>query len=392
MKFSGSPQESQLSLGRPVNDSSDDSQTPPSPALPLVAITLGDPAGIGPEVIVRAWAGGTLQRWCRPLVVGHPQWLRRAATLLGVPIEVIQLAGPEDLNRFAMSQPTSSMAAGVSQVGPIFCVAVGGESLLHVRPGTIDPAGGEAAVGAVVKATQWALLGGVDALVTAPLCKQSLQLAGHDVPGHTELLADLCGVERAEVGMMLYLASDQQIRGSGGLGVVHVTLHTALRRIWEELSVGNVLAKTRLIAELMGRIKGEPARVAVCSLNPHAGEGGLFGDEEQSIIAPAVMQARTEGLQVAGPLPNDTLFASARDGHYDGVVAMYHDQGHIPLKLLGLHRAVNVTLGLPIVRTSVAHGTAFDLAWQGKADCGSLCEAVRIACLLAVQNNLSTHT
>ncbi|HEV3007393.1 MAG TPA: 4-hydroxythreonine-4-phosphate dehydrogenase PdxA, partial [Pirellulales bacterium] len=166
-------------------------------------------------------------------------------------------------------------------------------------------------------------------------------------------------------------------------GVVHVTLHMALRDVFANLTRDAIVAKIRLADAAMRPFTAAPPRVGVCALNPHAGESGLFGDEERNLIAPAVDQARSDGIDAAGPLPTDTLMVRARDGEFDAVVAMYHDQGHIALKLLGMHRAVNVTLGLPIVRTSVAHGTAFDLAWQGQAECGSMIEAVRVAAELA---------
>lgn len=176
---------------------------------------------------------------------------------------------------------------------------------------------------------------------------------------------------------------------AAGLGVVHVTLHVALRDVFAHLSTDAVLAKCRLADGVMRQINGRGPRIAVCALNPHAGEQGLFGDEEQRIIAPAVELARSAGLDVTGPLPTDTLMVKARDGAFDAVVAMYHDQGHIALKLLGMHRAVNVTLGLPIVRTSAAHGTAYDIAWQGRADCGGMVEALRVAARLVAAKDRS---
>ncbi|HEV3002809.1 MAG TPA: 4-hydroxythreonine-4-phosphate dehydrogenase PdxA, partial [Pirellulales bacterium] len=203
----------------------------------------------------------------------------------------------------------------------------------------------------------------------------------HKYPGHTELLAELCGVN--DFAMMLYLAQDEQVRGPAGLGVVHVTLHNSLRQVFQQLSTENILSKIRLAHLAMRGLKQSAPRIGVCALNPHAGEEGLFGDEEQKLIAPAVEQARAEGIDADGPHPADTLMVRARAGEFDGVVAMYHDQGHIALKLLGFHRAVNITLGLPIVRTSVAHGTAFDLAWRGTAESSSMVEAIRVASQLA---------
>jgi 4-hydroxythreonine-4-phosphate dehydrogenase len=183
--------------------------------------------------------------------------------------------------------------------------------------------------------------------------------------------------------MMLYLPPGEPLRGPHGLGVVHVTLHMGLREVIARLSSESILAKIRLADRVLRRLGAARPRIGVAALNPHAGEEGLFGDEEPRLIAPAVAAAQREGLDAAGPLPADTLLVKARDGLFDAVVAMYHDQGHIALKLLGMHRAVNVTLGLPIVRTSVAHGTAFDLAWQGQAETNSLVEAVRVAARLA---------
>jgi 4-hydroxythreonine-4-phosphate dehydrogenase len=215
-----------------------------------------------------------------------------------------------------------------------------------------------------------------------------LHLAGHDYPGHTELLAELCGIQ--DFAMMLYLGPDERVRGKAGLGVAHVTLHTSLRSVFDQLTPTAIIAKAHLADRVMRCMLGDTPRIGVCALNPHAGEGGLFGNEEETIIAPAVRQAEAEGLRVYGPLPADTLMVRAAAGEFDGVVAMYHDQGHIALKLLGMHRAVNITLGLPIVRTSVAHGTAFDLAWRGRAETSSMVEAVRVASQLAASPTFRT--
>jgi len=253
--------------------------------------------------------------------------------------------------------------------------------VVDVAPGTIDARSGQAAYEAVVAGARLALAGRLDAITTAPLHKEALNLAGHPYPGHTELLAEMCGV--GDYAMMLYLAPGEQVRGRDGLAAVHVTLHTALENVFAELSEEGVLAKARLADRFMTKLSGRRPRIGVCALNPHGGEGGLFGRQERAIIAPAVERGRAEGLQLEGPLPADTLMIRARDGEFDAVVAMYHDQGHIALKLMGMHRAVNVTLGLPIIRTSVAHGTAFDLAWQGRAEVTSLIEAIRVAGRLA---------
>ena len=332
----------------------------------MVAVTMGDPAGVGPETIVAAWSHAGVHAFCRPLVVGHPEIIRRAAEVLHSPALVREIANP------AEADPSPTV---------IPCLRSGSDDACDVRPAAIDARGGQAAYDALVLAAQLALAGQVDALTTAPLHKVALWDAGHHYPGHTELLAELCGVD--DFAMMLYLGHDDMIRSSGGLAIVHVTLHMALRDVFAALTTEAVLAKTRLVAAVMQTLKGSAPRVGVCALNPHAGEGGLFGDEEARLIEPAVELARRSGIDAHGPLPSDTVIARARDGEFDAVVAMYHDQGHIAIKLLAMHRAVNVTLGLPIIRTSVAHGTAFDLAWQGRAEHAGLIEALRVAARLA---------
>jgi 4-hydroxythreonine-4-phosphate dehydrogenase len=343
---------------------------------PLIGLTMGDVAGIGPEVIVRAWRDPAFHDLARPLVIGDPGVLRRAAELVGGgdAFEIQPVESPEE------AAPTRRR---------IPCLAVGGGSgaVADVRPGVVDRRAGRAAYEFLNAAIDLALEGRIDAIATLPLNKQALHEAGVDHPGHTEILAQRCGAP--DHAMMLYLeggsdgsATDggSPARGPHGLGVVHVTLHVALRRVFDLLSRESILAKIRLADHAMRALTGgDRPRIAVTSLNPHAGEDGLFGDEEQKLIAPAVADARREGLDATGPLPNDTLFYHALGGEYDAVVAMYHDQGHIALKTVGFQRAVNVTLGLPIVRTSVAHGTAFDIAWQGRADASSLIAAVRVA-------------
>jgi len=335
---------------------------------PLVAITLGDPAGVGPETIVGAWRDPSVHEVCRPLVVGHPEILRRAVALLGHDIKVQEVALPEE------ALPT---------VDVIPCLRACADEAVDVPPGAVDRRGGQAAYDALVAAAGLALAGQIDALTTAPLHKKALWLAGHHYPGHTELLAELCGID--DFAMMLYLSPRSQIGGPLGLSIVHVTLHMALRDVFAALTPTAVLEKARLIDGFVLRLSGERPRIGVCALNPHAGEDGLFGDEEQTIIAPAIAEGRQEGLNLTGPFPADTLISRARQGEFDAVVAMYHDQGHIAIKLLAMHHAVNVTLGLPIVRTSVAHGTAFDLAWQGRAETTGMVEALRVASRLSVR-------
>ena len=296
-------------------------------------------------------------------MIGDPSVLRRAAGLVADVrrLEIQVIDSPEE------ASPTP---------GTIPCLPVQGDfgDLDDVRPGAVDRRAGRAAYAFLNSAIDLALAGRIDAITTLPLNKQVLHEAGVDHPGHTEILAERCNAP--DHAMMLYLEND----ATAGLGVVHVTLHVALRRVFDLLSRDAIVSKVRLADQAMRPMTGgRRPRIAVTSLNPHAGEDGLFGDEEMTLIRPAVEEARREGLDVTGPHPNDTLFYHALRGEYDAVVAMYHDQGHIALKTVGFQRAVNVTLGLPIVRTSVAHGTAFDIAWKGLADPSSLIAAVRVA-------------
>lgn len=336
---------------------------------PRLAITMGDAAGIGPEVIAGAWSRPEVHEAARPFVVGHPEVLRRAVRLLGSAAEVVEF------------DPTGAMPSKwVSNPGTIACWNVCADDLLDVLPGAVDLRTGEAAYQCVVAATELVRQGDAEGMVTAPLSKAALHAAAHFYPGHTELLAELCGA--SEFAMMLYLPPGAAVQGPAGLGVAHVTLHQALRSVFHDLNTVSIVVKCRLADTVMRRLGVSRPRIAVAALNPHGGEQGLFGDEESEIIAPAVAEAVAEGLNVAGPFPTDTLMMRARDGEFDAVVAMYHDQGHIALKLLGMNAAVNITLGLPIVRTSVAHGTAFDRAWQGTANAEGMVAAIRTAAQL----------
>ncbi len=329
---------------------------------------MGDPAGVGPEVIARAWREPIVHEHVRPLVVGHPEVMRRAVDLVGGDIAVVSIESPGGLEHVG------------SDARRMPVVHVCSDEAVTVPPGAIDPRAGEAAYQCVTAAAAWALDKRIDAIVTAPLSKAALHAAGHHYPGHTELLAELCGV--CEYAMMLYLPPGPPVRSPAGLGVAHVTLHQSLRSVFGDLTTAAIAAKCRLADGVMRRLGVCSPRVAVCALNPHAGEDGLFGDDEAKIIVPAVAEASLAGVDVSGPYPADTLMVRARDGEFDAVVAMYHDQGHIALKLLGMHAAVNITLGLPIVRTSVAHGTAFDRAWQGRARAEGMVAAILTAAKL----------
>ena len=336
-----------------------------SSALPKLAITMGDAAGVGPEIIAGGWSQLIKMGICTPIVYGHPEILRRAVKLLNREIEVQQI-------------DNSTEAKPSEKIIPCLCCC--SDDVLRVSPGVVSPSAGEAAYQAIVNATMHTLLGKNDAMLTLPINKQALNLAGCHYPGHTELIAERCGVEN--FAMMLYLGPDANLKGKAGLAVVHVTLHVAMRDIFSMITSESVFAKIMLAHDFMLKMKGDPPNIGVCSLNPHAGEGGLFGREEMMVIQPGIQLARENGIEVDGPFPADTIMHKARDGQFDAVVAMFHDQGHIALKLLGMNRAVNITLGLPIIRTSVAHGTAFDLAGKGVADPGSLIEAVRVAFFL----------
>jgi len=338
--------------------------------LPL-AITMGDPAGIGPEIIAKAFRDSPADlAGC--VVVGDVASLRRAAGLVGAGA-VAQLESAADWQ-------------GV----PPRCIPVLQKCELSapVPYGQISALAGKAAADCIVWATRATLRAEFAALVTAPIHKEALAAAGEDFsryPGHTELLqaeaAAFLGKDLSAVPVRMMLANDE-------LKTVLVSIHLSLRDAIEAVSFERVLQTLRITHQSVRGALGGPPRIAVAGLNPHAGEGGLFGREEIDIIAPAIAQARTEGMNVSGPFAPDTVFMRARakaggPGEFDVVVAMYHDQGLIPVKYLGVEQGVNVTLGLPLVRTSPDHGTAFDIAGTGRADASSLLAAIRMARLLA---------
>ncbi len=330
---------------------------------PVLAITMGDPAGVGPEIIVMALAEPEVRQACFPLVVGDAATMAAAVEIVGSPQRVQAVEAPEE----ARDEP-----------GVIPVLDLGNVDLGRLVRGRVDPMAGKAAYESVARAVDLALAGQVDALVTAPLNKEALNAAGYHFAGHTEILAHLCGVR--DVAMMLV---------SGGLRVSHVSTHVSLREACDRVKKERVLRVILLTDEALRHMGFSSPRIAVAGLNPHASDGGLFGNEEAEEIAPAVEEARARGLQVEGPLPPDTVFYRALKGHeigrtsFDAVVAMYHDQGHIPIKLLGLLDGVNVTLGLPIIRTSVDHGTAFGKAGKGTASPVSLIAALKLAVQMA---------
>ena len=335
--------------------------------LPLIALTMGDAAGIGPEVVIKSLALSETTATFLPLIVGHPAVMQRAMTLVGC-----------QLTLRVVESPTAARKVSADEIA---CWNPCREDVADVALGRVDARAGQAAFDCLVAAARAALRGELAAITTAPLNKAALFAAGLRFPGHTEILADVCGV--TDFGMMLYLPAGDVVRSPQGLGVVHTTLHTSIRSVPELLSTDGIAEKIRLMDAFLRRVRCVHPRIAVCALNPHAGEDGLFGDEEARIIQPAVERCRSEGLQVSGPLPTDTLLRRAVYGEFDGVVAMYHDQGHIALKLIAFDRAVNVTLGLPIIRTSPSHGTAFDIAGRNIASADGMLGAIRVAALLA---------
>ncbi len=334
---------------------------------PLLAITTGDPAGVGPEVVVSALASRRARAACRALVIGDSRILARAAQLVGKPFRPRTVSGAHE----AMGSRSVVCLLDMSNADPEL-----------IALGTLSAEAGRAAAAYIEKAVELARSGLVAGIVTAPINKEAIRKAGVGHPGHTEMLAALCGVRR--VAMMLV---------HGDMRVSHVTTHVSLREACELITQERVFQVIALTDEaLRGMGIGQP-RIAVGGLNPHAGEAGMFGDEETLEIGPAVESARAAAIEVTGPLPPDSVFARQRAGEFDAVVAMVHDHGHIAVKTAGFAAGrgglrlraagVNVTLGLPIIRTSVDHGTAFDIAGTGGADPTSMVDAIVLAAEMA---------
>jgi 4-hydroxythreonine-4-phosphate dehydrogenase len=324
---------------------------------PTVAITMGDAAGVGPEIIVKALAVPEVYERCRPLVVGDAARLVRAAEITGAEVSVNPVDGPED----------AAYKPGVIDVVDLNCIPA------DLPFGELSAVAGEGAYRFIETAVELAMSHRVGAICTAPLNKEALHAAGHAYPGHTELLAELTGTE--EVSMLL---------NAPRLRVIHVTTHIGLIDMVNKINPGLVERTIRRGHDTLVAAGIEHPRIAVCGINPHAGENGLFGyGEEEQKVAPGIAAAREAGIDAVGPLPADTIFFRAGRGDFDLVVAMYHDQGHGPVKVLGIEAGVNVTVGLPVIRTSVDHGTAFDIAGAGTAEEASLVEALRQAADLA---------
>lgn len=331
----------------------------PLPDKPLIIITMGDPCGVGPEIIMSALANRAVSARCTPVVLGDATAMQRAAAVCGSTLSIQEIASPE--------QACQAPAASIPLL-PLTRLAVD-----DMRYGHPTAASGDAVFRYIASAARFCLDGRAAAMVTAPINKHAMNLAGHDYPGHTELLAELCGTD--DFVMML---------AGSVLRVSLVTIHESLADIPGLVTINRVLKTIRITAAGVARLTGkERPRLAVLALNPHCGEGGIFGSEEQRIIAPAIAAAQSEGIDAVGPLSADTLFHFAQQGAYDGVVAMYHDQGLIPLKMLHFDDGVNITLGLPIIRTSVDHGTAYNLAGTGRASEKSMLAAIGMAVEMA---------
>jgi 4-hydroxythreonine-4-phosphate dehydrogenase len=324
---------------------------------PVIAVTMGDGAGVGPEVVVGALLEPESAQFCRAVVIGDARRLRMAAQTLGVSANVVAVDSVEE---------------AVFEAGRVNVIDLG---LLpaDLPWGQLSPVAGHAAYEYIRVASELAMEGRVQAICTAPLNKEALHAAGHVYPGHTELLAHLTGTE--EVSMML---------NSPKIRVIHVTTHIGLIDAVAKIEPGLVERTVRRGHDALQRAGIPAPRIGVCGINPHAGENGLFGyGEEEEKIVPAIERLQADGIDARGPLPADTAFFVAGRGDYDLVVAMYHDQGHGPVKVLGIEAGVNITVGLPVIRTSVDHGTAFDIAGTGKVEIGSMIEALRQAAQMA---------
>jgi 4-hydroxythreonine-4-phosphate dehydrogenase len=325
---------------------------------PVIGISMGDPAGIGPEILLKALSNPKIHEVCRPIVIGDMTILKRALQFSSAPLELIQVDHPAQ----AMDSPKTINIIQASNLT---------EAVTTLSSPTMET--GKAMENYILTGVDLALKNKIDALVTCPITKTGLKIAGSIFHGHTELIADK--TKTRKFAMMLEGKS---------LKVVLVSIHIPLRQVAKSLNVQNIVRTIDLTHDSLVRRFGiSSPKLAVAGLNPHAGEESMFGNEEEEIISPAVALARGKGVCIDGPLPPDTVFFHAVNGKYDAVICMYHDQGLIPFKLVHFKDGVNTTLGLPIIRTSVDHGTAYDIAWKGIADPTSLMEAIYMAAFQA---------
>jgi 4-hydroxythreonine-4-phosphate dehydrogenase len=326
-------------------------------APPVIGLTMGDPAGIGPEITAAALADAAVRGRARPLVVADAAVMEQAVTIAGCALRVRQVSGPEEVT----GDPGLIEVLDPGAAGP-------------VRRGQVRPEHGRAAVQSIEVTCGLAREGRLDAIVTAPISKEAIRAAGSPFPGHTEMLADLFGVPASQVMTMFLL---------GELRIFFLTRHHSLADAVAGLTGAKVHAGLVRTAELLAELGLGSARIALAALNPHAGENGLLGREELDVLAPAVASARAAGVDVTGPVPADAVFHQARHGRFDAVLSLYHDQGHIAAKTLDFFGTVSCTPGLPVIRTSVDHGTAFDIAGRGIADAHGQVAAIGVAARFA---------
>jgi 4-hydroxythreonine-4-phosphate dehydrogenase len=324
---------------------------------PIIGMTMGDPAGIGPEIVAKVLFLRRTYSICHPLVIGDAGVMAWAADVAKVKLEIHKV---------------KAIREAVFEHGIVDVFDLSNVRLDEVKVGEISRKAGKAAVEYVEKAAELALSGKIHGIATAPLNKEAINLAGYNYAGHTEILADL--TKTKEYTMMLIAEP---------LRIVHVTTHISLRKACELITKERVFKTIKLAHDALVDMHFDKPKIAISGLNPHAGEGGLFGVEEIEEIIPTIELAKKGEIDVTGPISSDTVFVRANKGEFDVVVAMYHDQGHIPVKMIGFERGVNLTVGLPIIRTSVDHGTAFDIAGKGIADSRSMEEAVKIAVSIA---------
>ena len=333
---------------------------------PYVGLTMGDPCGIGPEVVIKALIHSEIYEWCNPVIIGNAASLRETVKMLDIDMSINHISETD----IEMSRVNPN-AASVIDIGNL--------NYEDVTIGEINPGCGKAAMEWVSHAGRLAMRGAIGGIATAPLNKEAASLAGYEAIGHMELLQELTGSET--VATMLIAKN---------LRVVHLTTHRSLRVACDYVKKDRILDYLRITDENFKKWGFENPRIGVAALNPHGSDGGLLGDEENDEILPAVTQAKAEGMTVEGPIPADIIFHQAINDQYDAVLCMYHDQGHIPVKVYGFEESITANLGLPFVRTSVDHGTAFDIAGKGIADPLSMIEAIKLASTLITGSRLSS--
>jgi 4-hydroxythreonine-4-phosphate dehydrogenase len=323
-----------------------------------LAITMGDPGGVGPEIIIKALKSYEARYYCAPIVIGDASVMEEALNLLKLNLQLRLIKSPQEFRSTRSRRFIELIDMGINK---------------KFKKNKPTAEGGRACVSYLKKAVEFSLKKQVDGIVTAPISKEALKMAGITWPGHTELLADLTSTK--DYAMMLI---------GGPLRVILVTIHTALKNVPDLVTRSRVLKTIRLAKKACDMLGIKNPRIAVAGLNPHAGEAGIFGDEESKKIIPAIRRAMKEGITISGLYPPDTIFHKAYKGEVDVIVCMYHDQGLIPLKMIAFDKGVNVTIGLPFIRTSPDHGTAYDIAWKGLANPSSMIEAIKVAARLRI--------